>query len=205
MASARAEKADRDDTGVAMRETVTLGVETVAKVLAAGTIEACADLPFASPLLILLKQAKSVVDKALNRQEELKELHKLCGVITGQVIDKYHNTSSGFDTSPLQECIEELNEVAEHCCHNRSVLSKPNSPKNGDRILKLRERIDQLVPIIDRAAGVNISNQLEAAVQMMVSAANRIIWACAFGQSLVSDLATNPCAWTNELRYEHVF
>lgn len=177
MAPARAPSASREHTGATVRETITLGIAIVAEVLASGTIEACADIPFVSPVFAILKTAKGVVDKAVRRQEELKELHNVCGILTGQVIDRYHATSSFFDVSVLQECIEELNAVAEYCGHNMSVMGKlRSSRKHGDRIQNLRKRIDQLLPVMGLAAGVNISNQLEAAVQTMVRAAKYIIW-----------------------------
>lgn len=190
MAPARAPSAGREHTGAAVRETITLGIAIVAEVLASGAIEACADIPFVSPLFVILKKAKSVVDKAVRRQEELRELHNICGILTGQVIDKYHATSSGFDISCLQECVEELNDVAEYCGHNLGVMGKLRSSlKHGDRIQNLRERIDRLVPIMCLAAGVNISNQLEAAVQMMVSAAKRILWIWGLIYSILYDFA----------------
>lgn len=193
--------AGRDEAGAAVRGTAALGVAIVAEVLASGAIESCADVRFVCPLLMLLKQAKGVVDKAVRRQDELKELHKLCGIFTGQVIDKYHATPSAFDISPLQECIEELNEVAEYYGHNRSVLNKPHSPRHGDRIQNLRERIGQLVPVMDLVAGVNTSNKLEATMQMMVSAAKRIIWVSGCSQSITSDI-TSAHEWTVE-RHGH--
>lgn len=172
MAPAKPRSAGREYTGAGVRETITVGLAIVAEVLATGTIEACAEIPFVSPLFILLKTAKGVVDKAVRRQEELKDLHNICGILTGQVIDKYRTTSSDFDVSRLRECIEELNDVAEYCGHNMSVMGRlRSSRKHGDRIEKLRERIDRLVPVMGLAAGVNTSSQLEAAVQMMVSAA----------------------------------
>lgn len=71
-------------------------------------------MPVVSPLLILLKQSKSVVDKGV-RHQELMELHKLCGVINRQVINKYHDTFPGFDRSLQHKCIEGMNEVPEYC------------------------------------------------------------------------------------------
>lgn len=173
---------DKDEAGVALRGTVTLGVATVAEVPASGALQSCADFRFVSPLLMLLKQAEGEVDRAVRRQDELKELHKLCGIFTEQAFDKYRETPSALDISPLQECIVELNEVAEYYGHSRSVLSKPHSPRHGDRIQNLRERIDRLVPVMDLVAVVNSSDELEATVQTVVSAAKRIVWVCRCSQ-----------------------
>ena len=173
MTAAGAPRASRDDTGAVVCETITLAVATVAEVLASGGMEAFADIQLVSSLCILLKHAKGVVDKAVLRQEEQEELHKLCGVISGQVMDKHYASSSGFDVSLLRECIEELNEMAEYCGHNRSVVGKRRSLKHGNRNQNLRERIHQLVPIMGLVAGVSLSNQLEVSLQMMVRVAKR--------------------------------
>ena len=174
MAATRGPRAGGDDIGAVMPENITLGITTVAEGLALGGTETCADIPSVSPLIILLKQTKDSVDNAVNHQEELTKLHKLCGVMTGQVIGKYQATYSGFDVAPLQECIKELNTVAEYCGHDRSVISKSCSLQHSDRIQNLRERIDQLLSIMGLTSGGNNSNQLEAAVQMMVRAQN--VW-----------------------------
>lgn len=171
MAEPRAPSTPRDTASLVVGETIAIGTSNAAAaVLATAVLEVGTSIPLVSLLVVLLKQVKDEVDRAVRRVEELNELHAHCCIITAQVIDKYHDvTSLTFDLSPLHKLIEDLNEVARDCGEDRSFLRYLRLRHHGDRIRMLRERIDRLVPILGLAAGVNISSQLEAGLQRIVS------------------------------------
>lgn len=174
MEAARAQRDERGDVGTVALETTKLGIETVAEGLATGIIEVGTATPLVAPLFIALKKAKEAVDKAVRREEELKDLHALCGIITGQVIDKCRANSSSIDVSPLRKCIEDLKALAELCSHKSTFRRKLRSLKHGDSIQNLRERINHLVPVMGLAAAVDISAIVEDVRRNMVSAAKRM-------------------------------
>lgn len=173
-------------TTTVQREDITLGIAILAEFLASGAVDTCADIPFVSTLFTLLKAAKGEVDKAVRYQEDLEELQSICGLLTGQVIDNYHDKSSSVGISDLKKCIKELNEVAEYCGHDRKIIRFIRAISLGDRINRLRKRIDSLVPIVGLAVGVGTSNRIDALVQMMVSASKRFRCTVRLVQSTIS-------------------
>lgn len=123
--------------------------------VATGIIEIGAATPFVAPLCVALIKAKGVVDGASRNKEELAELCELCDLITVQVIDKAKDTPT-IDVSPLQKCIDKLNEVAKRY-HDQGWLARlAQFRRDGDDIQRLRARIEAVVPIMGLAGVVNI-------------------------------------------------
>lgn len=161
--------ATRGDAVQAAQETARLGISTVVEGVATGIIEIGAATPVVAPLCVALLKAKGIVDGASRNKEELAELCERCDLVTVQVIDKAKaSNTSTIDVSPLQGCVDKLDEVAKRY-HDQGCLARlAQFRRDGDDIQRLRARIEAVVPIMGLAGVVNIMDRLEDVRQMVV-------------------------------------
>lgn len=169
MATAEAPEDFSDDLGARMHEFMGLGVGSVVDGLVTGVIKAGAATPLVAPLIVMLKQAKDLVDKAARHKEELEKLLEFCGVATAQVIDTYNDSLECFDITPLEKCIEELREVSGDCDGKSGAISELRGLNDDDRIEKLGERLGAHVSITALGARRQHSNQLVSVPRMLAA------------------------------------
>jgi len=132
-------------------------ISAVIRNIADGTIEVGAATPVVVPLCVALLKAKGVIDGASQNKEDLLELHEWCEIITGKIVGKVEKTkTSTMDVSPLQKCIDKLDEVAKRY-HGQGRFAKlVHFRTNGEDIQRLRTRILGIVPIMNLVVGVDL-------------------------------------------------
>lgn len=123
-----------------------------------------------SVLLSGRNEATDTVDNAARRKRKLKELLAICSNIAGEAIDKRRSESTIVaKVPPLQEYVKGLDGVAARCRGKLSAFDLLISLKLGDSIQNLRERIDELLRVMNVATAVTLGSQYEAVWQIVVS------------------------------------
>ncbi|CAM9689612.1 unnamed protein product [Ectocarpus sp. 12 AP-2014] len=89
-------------------------------------------------------------------------------MMTLQVIvkAKASNTST-IDVSPLQKCIDKLEEVAKRYQNQGRLAGLAQFRRDGDDIQRLRVSIEVVSPIMGLSVGMTIADQLEDVRQMV--------------------------------------
>lgn len=133
------------DAVQAAREGARFTALTVLQSFAEGAIEIGASTPVVAPLCTALLKANKVADAADHNKEELEELRARCERITVQVIDKAKASKSKIDVSPLQECVDKLEDLVTRYYKQGTVMKYVTSRIHGGDIQRLRTRIDDAV------------------------------------------------------------
>lgn len=122
-----------------------------------------------APIFAALKRAKEMVDGAKRHNTQLQVLHDRCIIITAYLIVRCNSQAAvtcckpdagDIDATPLEDCVEALRELAARCSLEGGALAKfGRRRRESDRINRLRNRIEALVPGMGLAAVVQVSEE----------------------------------------------
>lgn len=139
-------------------------VSSVAKMtvggMATGVIDVGEATPIVAPIFVALKLAKDMFDKVKRNKKQLEELHDRCTVITTYVIIRCNTESSNIDVTPLMDCVDDLKALTKSYSVRGTFSKITGCRRDGNRIQRLRDRIEGLVPTLELAAVIRVSEQV---------------------------------------------
>lgn len=136
-------------------------IRSAAGVIATGTLEIGREIAFLSPVCAALERMKDSWDQIQRNEDRLAELHELCEVITSFVIAKCDGGRVNIDVTPLKDCVDDLEALVVDYSKRRMCLKFCNP--DSEAIERLGMRIENLVPAMNLAATVAVSEQVDAA------------------------------------------
>ena len=156
-------------------------IKNSAGIIATGTLEMGKEISVLQPVCATLEKMKESWDEIQRNEERLAELHELCEVITSFVVVKCDGGRENVDITPLKECVDDLEALVAD--YSRRGLCSKLCNRDSEVIERLSNRIEDLVPIMDLAATVAVSQQVTA----MGSSVNQLI------RQLELNWARNEC------------
>lgn len=135
----------------------TNAIEMTASILKIGE-----DMPLVGGLCTAVLNAKDMVDQASDNQVKLEKLCDRCCEITVQVIKKLQGTTSlTINVSPLKECVNELEEVAERYGKKGCCTRLAHFRKDDEDIRDLEKRISTAIDDLTAAGIVEVGNLVQ--------------------------------------------
>ncbi|CAN0556337.1 unnamed protein product, partial [Ectocarpus sp. 12 AP-2014] len=117
------------------------------------------DMPFVGGLCTAVLNAKDMVDKASDNQAKLEKLCERCCGITVQVVEKLQgSTSLTINVSPLEDCVKELEEMAERYGKTSCCTRLAHFQKDDEDIRDLEKRISTAIDDLTAAGVVEVGN-----------------------------------------------
>lgn len=150
----------RNTTSRALLEAAGIAVKTGLEGLESGVITVGKATPFLSPIFVGLEEIKTTWNLVQYRKDCLMELHDRCTTLTTWVIVRCERDSSSINVTPLQNCVDELNELVKECSQ-LGTWKKTIKLVADNKIEHLGRRIDALVNDMGLYATVKVSEQVE--------------------------------------------
>ncbi|CBJ33473.1 expressed unknown protein [Ectocarpus siliculosus] len=123
------------------------------------------DIPFVGGLCTAVLNAKDMVDKASDNQAKLEKLCERCCGITVQVVEKLKGpTPLMVNVSPLEDCVKELEEVAERYGKKSCCTRLTHFQKDDEDIRDLEKRISTAIDDLTAAGVVEVGNLMQQQV-----------------------------------------
>lgn len=127
-------------------------------IIATGTLEMGKEISVLQPVCAALERMKDSWDEIQRNEDRLAELHELCEVITSFVVVKCDGGRETIDITPLKQCVDDLEALVVD--YSRRGLCSKLCNRDGEVIERLGKRIEDVVPVMDLAATVAVSEQM---------------------------------------------
>lgn len=106
------------------------------------------------------RESKDSWDEIQRNEDRLVELHELCEVITSFVVVKCDGGRKTISVTPLKECVDDLEALVVD--YSRRGLCSKFCNRDSEAIERLGKRIESMVPVMELAATVTVSEQVTA-------------------------------------------
>lgn len=146
------------------------------------------------PVCAALGRMKDSWDEIQRNEDQLGELYELCEVITCFVVVKCDGGRDNIDVTPLSDCVHDLEALVAD--NSRQKMCAKFCDPDSEAIEQLGKRIENLVPVMELAATVVVSEQ-DGVVNAGVEDLRRqleINWAR--NECLLVSASMHGCAWT---------
>lgn len=141
-------------------DAVASAAKTTVGGMATGIIDVGEATPIVAPVFVALKLAKDTFDKVKRNKKQLEELHDRCTIITTYVIIRCNTESCKISVTPLMDCLDELKALSKSFSVRGTFSRIASCRRDGSRIQRLRDRIEGLVPVLELAAVIRVSEQV---------------------------------------------
>lgn len=131
-----------------------------ARIIATGTLEMGKEISVIQPVCVALERMKNSWDEIQRNEERLGGLHELCEVISSFVVVNCYGSKKNVDITPLKEYVDDLEVLVAD--YSRRGLCSRFCNRDSEVIEQLGRRLEHLVPIMDLAATVAVSEQVTA-------------------------------------------